>query len=288
MNWLVLTLFAIIARASYSVATKLLSNKVRVSPITQSFMLTTITGLFALVISPSIGGITFRGVEYMLFPILVMVASQAFGNVLFFRGIRHLDTGTGQIAFSSILVWGTMLSILFLGSKFSIMQLAGILLLMGAIVFIQYKKGRIELNGGFLSIVAAAALFAIFQVSSADLSKSLTTGTYLVLAYLGPSIVIGLSCFRDIRKDYTLIRRQLRNMLSSTIFASGTSLLYFIFSYLAYQQAPDRGVVVVLLTAQVILSVIFGIIFLRERENQGRKLLAGALAFLASVMIKSS
>ena len=43
----------------------------------------------------------------------------------------------------------------------------------------------------------------------------------------------------------------------------------------------------VLLTAQVILSVIFGIIFLKERGNMGKKLLAGILAVIAGILIKA-
>ncbi|PIQ35960.1 MAG: hypothetical protein COW60_01195 [Candidatus Yonathbacteria bacterium CG17_big_fil_post_rev_8_21_14_2_50_43_9] len=60
-----------------------------------------------------------------------------------------------------------------------------------------------------------------------------------------------------------------------------------VFSFMAYKVAPDKGVVVVLLTSQVILSVIFGIIFLKEKDNISKKVLAGILAFIAGIFIKS-
>lgn len=72
-----------------------------------------------------------------------------------------------------------------------------------------------------------------------------------------------------------------------TLFTSGMSMLYFLFSYLAYRYAPDRGIVVVLLTSQVILSVLFGLLFLKEKENTTKKVAAGILAFIAGVLIKS-
>lgn len=287
MDWLLLTLLAITARATYSIATKILSRDIRASPITQSLLLTSFAGLLSLLISPLVGGISFVGLSRFLFPTALMITSQAFGNVLFFKGIKKLDASTTQVAFSSILIWGTILSVIFLKSIFSPVQLMGIILLLIAILLVQYEKGRIDLNTSFLYIVASAVLFAVFQVASADLSKTINTGTYLVLAYLGPSLIIGSIYFSNIKKDFSLLSNQLKNASLKTLFASGTSLLYFVFSYLAYKYAPDRGVVVVLLTAQVVLSVIFGIIFLKEKENKVRKLLAGALAFLAGILIKS-
>lgn len=287
MNWLLLTVLAITARATMSIATRVLSKDVEVSPITHSLLLTTSAGLLSLAISPFVGGISFVGISQYKIPAILMITSQAFGNVIYFRGQKNLGAGTTQIAFSSILIWGTILSVLFLGSIFSFTQLTGILLLLVAILTVQYRQNKMDLNSSFLYIVASAILFAVFQVSSAGLSKAISTGAYLVMAYFGSSLIIGTLYFASIKKDYKLLKHQLKHISSKTLFASGTSLLYFVFSYLAYRHAPDRGVVVVLLTSQVVLSVIFGIYFLKEKENKARKLLAGALAVVAGILIKS-
>lgn len=287
MNWLILTLLAITSRAIYSIATKVLSKDVKVSSITHSILLTTFAGIMSLVISPFVGGISFDGIDQYLIQLVIMVVSQAFGNILFFKGVKSLDAGTAQIAFSSILIWGAILSVIFLGSEFSFIQLVGIIIMLVSILVVQYKKNKLSLDKGFLYIMASAVLFAIFQVASADLSKEISTGAYLLIAYFGPSLIIGTLYFKNIKKDYKLLQNQLKHTSLKTIFASGTSMLYFIFSYLAYRSSPDSGVVVVLLTSQVVLSVILGIVFLKEKENKARKLLAGALAFLAGALIKS-
>lgn len=287
MNWLFLTILAILSRATYSIATKILSKDVQVTAITHSLLLTCFAGVISFFISPFVGGISFYGIEKFFLPTILMIVSQAFGNVLFFIGIKKLDAGTTQIAFSSILIWGAILSVLFLGSVFSLVQIVGIIFMLIAILMIQYKKGKLEMNSGFLYIVCSAILFAIFQVASAGLSKTLSTGTYLILAYGGPSIIIGLLYFRKIKNDFILLQKQIKNTFIKTIYASGTSMLYFLFSYLAYRYAPDRGIVVVLLTSQVILSVLFGVLFLKEKDNTTKKFAAGILAFIAGVLIKS-
>lgn len=286
-DWLTLTLFAITSRALYSIATKVLSRDIKVSAITQSILLTSLAGLISLVISPFIGGISFVGIQKVIYPVLIVVFSQAFGNILFFKGIKNLDAGTSQIAFSSILIWGVILSTSFLNSSFSNSQFAGIILMLFAIIIIQYKGGRLTLNSSVLYIIASASLFAIFQVFSAQVSKSITTGTYLIIAYWGPSILLGLIYFRKTKLEIYSLSDKAKNSAGRVIFASGTSLLYFLFSFLAYKTAPDDGVVVVLLTAQVILSVILGILLLNEKDNTARKLIAAILAFIAGVLIKS-
>ena len=287
MDWVTLTALAITSRAFYSIATKLLSGHVKVSPITHSLLLTTVAGILSLLLSPLIGGISFTGIGGYWISILLMVFSQAFGNIFFFKGLKDLDAGTTQIAFSSILMWVAGLSAVFLGSVFSTIQIIGMVLLLLSILLVQYQGKKLQIAPGILDIIISALLFAVFQVASADLSTNISSGAYLVLAYFGPSVIIGILYAKTLVKELSSLKTQLKSTTSNTLFASGTSLGYFIFSFFAYQQAPDRGIVVVLLTAQVILSVIFGIIFLKERGNMGKKLLAGILAVIAGILIKA-
>lgn len=286
MNWIILVLLAITSRATYSVATKVLSKNVEVSAITQSLLLLLSAGILSLFISPFMGGISFEGIEQYWFSVLLMIVSISIGNILYFVGIKKLDSGITQIAFSTILIWGALLSVIFLGSVFSIIQIGGMVLMLIAILMVQYSKGSFKLNSSVSYIIGSAVLFAVFQVVSAEISKTISTGAYLLMVYLAPVVIIGSVYYKRVVADLLLLKGQVKKTSTSMLFSSVTSLLYFIFSYLAYGSAVDSGVVVVMLTAQVVLSVIFGIIFLKEKENQNKKILAGLLAFMAGVMIK--
>lgn len=287
MNWLVFTILAVSSRSVYSLATRLLSTHVKVSAITQSIILTFFSFIISLVLFPFLGGISFNGFSTIWPTALLMVVSFAAGNLVFFKGQEKLDAGTTQIAFSSIVLWGVILSVGFLGSHFSFMQFFGILLLLFAILLIQYRKGAYKISHAVLWIFSSAVFFAIFQVSSAALSQTLTAGTYVPLANGGSTLIIVILCWKQFRKDIPSLTSNVKNVLQKGFFASTTSLLYFIFSYIAYSMAPDRGVVVLLLTTQVIVSVILGIIFLKEREGMKRKIIAGAIAVAASILIKA-
>lgn len=194
---------------------------------------------------------------------------------------------TNQIAFSSILLWGVVLSISFLGSHFSAKQAVGIGMLFVAIVLIFYRKGKRRLDAGVVWVLASAMLFSAMQIASAGLSKHLTTATFLLLAYGGPTIVVGLFSAKNLRREVPAIGRSLGKSAPALLLAAGTSFAYYVLMFLSYHAAPDPGVVVVLLTSQVVLSVLFGIVFMRERDNVPRKLFAGLLAFLAGALIKS-
>lgn len=286
MNWLILTLLAVLSRSVYSLATKVLSENVKVSPITQSVLQSVFSGLLAIPFALAINQFSFVNILSSWQPLLLIMLVVAFGNILYYQGIKWLDAGTTQVAFSSILIWGTLLSMVYLSSRFTLIQFTGIGLMLLAILLIQYKK-RLTFNKGVWLVIASAGLFAVFQVLSAKVSTTVSTGAYLTLTYFGSSLVLAAIYPKVLAKEIKVVSKQLGNAFKATLFASSTSLMYFIFAYFAYRAAPDSGVVVILLTAQVVVSVLLGIVFLNERKNMTKKILAGALAFIASILIKS-
>jgi drug/metabolite transporter (DMT)-like permease len=287
MNWILLTALAVLSRSFQSVTTKVLSNRAKVSPMTQAVLFTGTALLLSILISPLVGGISFSGISDLWLVTILMIVSQSFGNILFFKGLSKLEASVTAIAFSSILLWGSILSVLFLDSSFTAMQVGGILLLGIAIMLVQYQKSVRLINAPVLYIVASAILFAVFQVTSAKLAKTMPAGTYLVLSFGGATLLIGLAYVKRIRKDFHILAGQSIPITKATLLAAACSTGYFVFSYFAYRNAPDRGVVVVLLTAQVILSVLLGVILLNERERLPIKIAAGFMALIAGILIKS-
>ena len=287
MNWLYLSFLSIIFRALFSIALKIQSNQANVSPITHSVLLTSLGALFALIISPLIGGIFLNEILDVWLITLIMIISQVIGNILYFKGLERLDAGTTQIALSSILIWNTALSVIFLNSNFSIKQIIGIIFLMFAILIVQYSKGRNKLTSHIVYIILSAVAFAIFQVTTALLANTMSTATYLFLSYFGAMILTIVLYYKKVATDIQTIKNNSLIIGRNAVFVSGTSITFLLFLYYAFQSAPDKGVVAVLQTSQVVLTVIFGIIFLKEYGGMKRKLLAGIIALIAGILIKS-
>ena len=140
-----------VAGALYSLPTKVLTNRVQVSAGTQNVLLTGTATVLGLLLSPFFGGISLNGVFPHMTAVIVLVLCASFGGMTFFIGQRHLDVSTTQIAFSSILLWGVLLSVSFLGSHFPWLQGFGITLLLGAIILVVYRRGKHKIDVGVAS-----------------------------------------------------------------------------------------------------------------------------------------
>jgi drug/metabolite transporter (DMT)-like permease len=284
VSWLIYTLLAIACRASYGITSKVMTRRIDASSVAHAVLLLLLCVPISALVAPLLGGISTRGIGSQQIALLLMIASTTVGGPLYFKGIERLGAAPGQIAFSSIVVWGALLSVGVLGSHFSALQLTGALVLMGSIWLAQYEPG-IRFDSAVVYILASAACYACFQVTSARVSTSITTGTYLLLAYGGPAVLTVLILAKPLARDWQRLAGKRTAAFASTFPSSALSVTYYVFTFLAYRAAPDPGVVVILLTSQVIVAVILAMVFLGERRHAKRTLLAGAIAVAAGMAI---
>ena len=284
MSWLLLTALSVVSRAVYGVMTKVLSDKVIVSAPTQAVLLTTAGAAFAVLASPFLGGVHLTGVEIDWIVVLLVVLGQGLGNVVYFASIKHLTNGTAQIAFSSILVFNTFLSLVFLSLQLSFINILGIILLLLAILAV--VSGTVEFNKrGVGLMLLAAFLFSVFQVASVELSQQVTAATYLVIAYGGSALVVFVLKARQVISD-VINTQALKTLLLVPVLTAIPSVGNFLFSYYAYRLAPEPAKVAILLTSQVVVAVFLSYFLLKEKSHLGRKLGAAAAIIIASLLIK--
>lgn len=284
MSWLLLTTISVLFRSVYGLMTKVLSNKTKTSAYTQSTLLCLCAGIIAIIISPLIGNINFIVNKDSILLILLIILSQGLGNIVYFSAIKNLTNGTAQISFSSILVFNTLLSLLFLNLHLSFLNIIGILLLMSAILLV--VNGKIEINKkGIALMIFSAFLFSIFQLSSSKLSTQISAATYLLIAYLGSAIIIILFKGKIILKDI-MNSEDKKSLLLIPFLTAIPSLGNFIFAYYAYRIAPQPAKVAMLLTSQVVIGVILSYFFLNEKKNLLRKVFAAILVVTSAILIK--
>lgn len=284
MSWLLLTFVSATFRAIYGVMTKVLSNKLKVSVYTQATLLPFAAAFIALLISPLLGGIQWSN-DASLLAICLVILGQGLGNIVYFAAIKSLTNGTAQIAFSSILVFNTLLSVFFLGLDLTPINYLGVMLLMVAILSV--TTGKIELNPkGILLMIFAAMLFSVFQLASSVLSGQVSSASYLLISYFGAAMVVFALKFNVVVDD--LKNNWEKSTLRIPILTAIPSLGNFYFAYLAYRVAPEPPKVAMLLTGQVVLTVIISYFALKEKGHIWRKLGAASLVLLAAILIKSN
>lgn len=285
MDWLFFTFLSAIARAVYGVMTKVLSNKAEGSVYSQAVFLPLCAGLMSVLVSPLVGGIDFSFRIESLVLIVLMILGQGIGNVLYFAAIKHLTSGTAQISFSSIIVFNTILSVIFLNLKLSLINFFGIILLITAVLLAIQSKFEFNKKGvGLMTL--AAFLFSIFQLATSQLSLQLSAATYLVVSYFGASAVVFILKPKVIISD-------LKNsggffkLIKIPFLTAVPSLINFILAYYAYRLSPEPARVAILLTGQVVFAVLLSYFFLKEKQSLGRKLFASILVIISAFLIKA-
>jgi drug/metabolite transporter (DMT)-like permease len=265
--------------------TKVLSNKLKVSAYTQATLLSLLAGGAAILTSPLLGGISLTLNLEMVFMIALIVISSGLGSVMYFEGMKNLTSGTAQISFSTILIFNVILSLIFLNLHLSPLNIFGIVLLMVAVLSV--TTGKVELNkSGVIKMVISAFLFSIFQLTTSKISTQVSAATYMVIAYLGTVAVIVIYKGKTIAKD---LRKTIdkKSLLVTPLLAASLSLGNYIFSYYAYRTAPEPTKVAMLLTSQVVVAVLLSYVFLNEKQQLGKKIMAAVLVVISAILIKS-
>lgn len=284
MSWLALTFISVSFRSIYGVLTKVLSNVVKTSVYTQAVLLPLSAGFVALILSPFFGGLTYSAGSISWAAVLLVVFGQGLGNIVYFAAIKRLTNSTGQIAFSSILVFNTLLSVMFFGLELSLLNIVGVVLLMFAILSV--TSGKITFDSrGVLLMMFAALLFAIFQLSSSVLSSQVSAALYLVVAYFGAASVAFVLKHRQVISDLRSVT-DYKITFGIPVITALPSIGNFLFAYYAYKVAPEPTKVAILLTSQVVFTVILSYIFLRERDHVWRKVFAAILVVVSAALIR--
>lgn len=284
MDWFLLTCISVVFRSIFGVMTKVLSNRLKTSIYTQAALLPLAGAIIAIVVSPLLGGIQTDFSNVSLIAVFLVMLGQGLGNIVYFAAIKELTNGTAQIAFSSILIFNTLLSFIFLDLQLSPINIFGIMLLMLAIMSVATGKVEFHKRGVSLMILSAF-LFSVFQLSSAEISKQVGAATYLIIGYLGAAAVVFIFKWKPVAKELKF--SELKTTLGIPLLAAIPSVGNFLFAYYAYREAPQPAKVAMLLTSQVVLTVILSYFFLKEKGYVKQKVFASVLVVLSAIFIKS-
>ncbi len=283
MTWLLLTFISVVCRALYGIMSKILSSSAKTSPYTQATLLSAVCAAVGLILTPFLGGLTTDFSKVSILTVALVALGQGLGNIFYFTAIKSLTNGTAQIAFSSILIFNTVLSLLFLNLHLSALNIFGVILLLIAIMSVVSGKVVFDKRGIVLMVIGSF-FYAVFQLSSSKLSHQVSAGTYLLIAYAGGALVVFLIKSKLIIHDMRQPGAKLA--IRNSLYAAVPSLSNFLFAYYAYRSAPRPAIVAILLTSQVVVTIILGYFILKERDNVKRKVGAALLVVASAALIK--
>lgn len=244
-------------------------------------LLETMAGIFCLLFLPFFSSKlpTKLSVYFFLGIAIIFYALQDRLSTIVRSGI---EASTYNIIEQLTTVFMITAGVVFFKESFIINKTVGTLLILISNFLVFYHKGTFKLNRYLLLGIAANICFTMALLIDVNFSKQFNLSFYVALTLLIPAGLI--SKIHKIKLKHVLseYKQGNRKAIIITAVAWGTMLL----SQLGAYQQEKITVVAPLFSLTVILNVIVGYIFLKEKDHLVKKLIAGILIFISVLFIK--
>lgn len=279
-NWLLYVILylvlATIYTQAYKVATKTLK---KVGALTVLLQIT--GGLSVLLLCPFFG---------FKFPTDVNVYIMLGISVLFYAIKDRLDTKVmseieastfnmlQQLATAFMIFAG----LIFFKEEFVLTKFIGAMLIIFSNVLIFYKKGKFKFNKSILLGVLSNIAFTIALFLDVNISNNFNLPFYASVTLIIPAVLIMI--FERIKPSE--IKNELVNGNKKAILITALLWGIIIVAQLRAYQLGNVTIVAPLCALTVILNVIVGYLFLKERDNLLRKIISAILIIISIILIK--
>ena len=260
----------------YKITTKTLTNAGALTVILEFT-----AGLTALVLSPFL--------EYR-FPTDKKIYLMLGISIIFYTMSDRINTtvrsGLETSTFSMLKQLSTAFMIfaglVFLKEKFILSKFIGAVLILFSNVLVFYKKDGLKMNKYILLAVLANIVYAIALFLSVNISEEFNLLFYTAITTIIPSILITLIE----RIKISDIKNEFSNGNKKAIIITGISwCISIFFNYKAYQLG-NVTIVAPLCALTVMLNVVVGYLFLKEKDNMIKKAISAVLIIISVLLIK--
>ena len=280
MNWLIWVvlylIFYVIFNQGYKVTTKSLTK-----PGSLTILLELIASIFSLLLIP------FFEMRFPENPLVYLFLGL---SIIFYTITDRLNTtvrsGVEASTFSVInqlsTVFMIIAGVLFFKEPIIINKIIGAFLIVFSNVLIFFKKGNLKPNKYVILGIISNLCFSIalfLDVNNSDyfnlpMYVATTLGVPIILIFIFEKIK-----FEDIKEEY-------RNGNKKALWITAISWSLSIVAQLRAYQLGEVSFIAPLCALSVILNVIVGYFFLKEKENLPKKIIAAILIILGIVLIK--
>ena len=175
----------------------------------------------------------------------------------------------------------TIAGFIFFKEEFIWTKFIGALLIIFSNVLIFYKKGKFEFNKYIVYGILSNISFTIALFLDVNISNNFTLPLYVALSLMVPSILVALIE----RIKLSEIKNEFVNGNKPAIIITAICWGTAIITQLKAYQVGDVTVVTPLCALAVILNVIVGYLFQKERDDIPKKVISAILIILGVILI---
>jgi len=280
MTWFSYTLVAVFSFAIFYTLSRVFLKEKKSDPISYAIMFNLVCAILITLVS-LIDGFVLPNIRSIAINLGLMTALYTISQVLIFKAAKIIPASDLIIFFSSRTLWAILAAIVFLGEDFSIYKVIGTVLILGAIIFVS-TEGKIMITKGHLFTLLAAICIGVGFVNDSYILKQANALTYASLTFIFPTI---LTMFIFPTATLGLKKYMNTNFLIKIVLLSTFYSIGMVASYVAYQRGGDASQIVPIGQSVVIVTILFAALFLGERNNLVKKLIAAVLVSVGVVLM---
>jgi drug/metabolite transporter (DMT)-like permease len=198
---------------------------------------------------------------------------------------KEIDASTLSIIFRLIPAVSVMASILFLRESVTLAKIAAVILIIGGnlLVVVARGKGKINFDKATITAIIAAVALGLAWTVDKKASTGYTASLYSLIAWVLPTIINLLS--PPIPKEKFKIEWKSGGK-GIVVLAMINVLVYYL--QIKTITLTESSKAVPVMSMSTILVVLFGIIFLKEKDHIRAKILASILVVAGVIVMKMS
>lgn len=284
MTWLTLTIISAITYSLAKVLQKILLTNESSEPYSFAIVFQIAVALLFLMFTL----ITQRSLELpswniIFVHLIMMVIFYSLGNLFVFRAYKSAEVSEISILFATTTIWSVITAMIFLNETLTQLNILGILCILIGVVVINIKRSKWKFGEGHAYGLLAAMMFGLaFTNDAFIISTYKSVSSYMVLAFLLPGIALLISKPTKLQTLHFYLDKNilLKLILCTTVYAVSAITIFS-----AYKVGGQASIIAPVHQTNIMLTVLFGYLFLHERERLWQKGLGMIFAFIGVLML---
>lgn len=282
MTWLILATISIVTVSIATLLERVLMKGHESDPISYAIVFQFTLGIISLVFALLIGKFVLPDLKVYSFRFIISAFLWAATTVFSFKAIKTLTAGEFTILTTSGSVVTMVLGIFLLKEVFNLRIAIGALLVFISIWITNSNKITFNSRQGVLFALLSAFCSGIAVVNDAFILKNYDAFSYLAIMSLLPGILLSVLFPKKLIETKALLN--IKSIKIVSVFCL-FSFIQAITYYLAYQRGAPVSQLSPLTKSSVVLTVIMGAIFLNERKDLLRKIIASIVVTLGVILL---
>jgi len=283
MSWQILIGVSVFLYSISVLLQRILLKNEKSEPISFSiffqFGVALITAVLVLAVK---GKLALPNLSNISWSVLVMTLLYAFANISIFKSLKEIEASRFTVIFSSKTLFAVLGASLVFNENLNVTQWIGALIIILGVVVVSIKNVKLKLGRGDLLAFVAAIFFGLANTNDRFLVKFFDPYSYVVIGFLLPGFLIAILNPGKISKLRIYLNKSMiyKMILLCTIY--GLSAVAF---FAALQIAPNSSQVFAINAFTGVLTVVFAIIFLKEKDYLSRKILGAILSLIGLLLV---